>query len=383
MARAIRTKKIQNLPDTRNDPDVIRATFGEDSSKLSLSEIAVPIIIHGKAVGVLNIENWQVNAYTKKDQEILEALASYAGLAISRIQYDARLNSLHEYASRLVNAQNVNEIADYTLDAMVNALELELCEFSLIQEGVSTSISVKGIDETLQLRERAQEFLKDPRQKDASDLKFRSELQTPVILGEEIVASLSSRSIRSEAYSTQDSELLETLASHVASAIQRILAKEEVRQLAYKLNNLKPGGCYISESHNRCFKAYAVLSMEGVPGLCIVREDPQGLMDDYGIKKEEIMLLSSRPFKEYETLADLQLTSRVLSKFLESGEGVVLLDGLEYLISRFGFDSVYSFVQEKRFEFLQSNAVLLVPLNMATIEGREKALLSSEFTLLE
>jgi hypothetical protein len=105
-------------------------------------------------------------------------------------------------------------------------------------------------------------------------------------------------------------------------------------------------------------------------------------MDDYGIKKEEIMLLSSRPFEDYETLDDLQSLSRALTQFLETGEGVVLLDGLEYLISRFGFDAIYSFVQEKRFDFLSSKAVLLVPLDMETIEGREKALLSSEFTML-
>ena len=97
--------------------------------------------------------------------------------------------------------------------------------------------------------------------------------------------------------------------------------------------------------------------MQGVQGLCIMREDPQRIIDDYGIKKEEVAILSSRPFKDYETLGDLQSASRALSQFLETGEGVVLFDGLEYLISRFGFDSVYSFVQEKWFDFLESLTV--------------------------
>jgi hypothetical protein len=204
-----------------------------------------------------------------------------------------------------------------------------------------------------------------------------------VKIGQTVVAHLGSESTELNAFTKQDQKLVETLASHVASAIQRIRAKEEVRQLVYRLNNLKPGGSYVSGSHDRCLKAYALLTMEGVPGLSIIRDDPQSLVEKYGIKKEEIVVLSSRPFEGYGTLADLQSVSRALSQFLESGEGVVLLDGLEYLISRFGFDAVYSFIQEKRFDFLRSKAVLLVPLEMKTLNEQERALLSSEFTLLE
>jgi hypothetical protein len=211
---------------------------------------------------------------------------------------------------------------------------------------------------------------------------YRSELAVPVV-ADDVIAVLNVESTTLDAFSIQDQELMETLANHVASAIHRIKNREKVRELAYRLNNLEPGGCYLSESHERCLKAYAVLSMEGVPGLCIVREDPQTLIDYYGIKKEDIILLSSRAFRDFKTLADLQSVSRELSKFLESGEGVVLLDGLEYLISRFEFNSVYHFIQEKRFDFLRSKAVLLVPLERKTLDERQQALLSSEFTLFE
>jgi GAF domain-containing protein len=395
MVRAIRTKKTCNVPDTRKDQDYV-SSRSSDGEGHTLSELAVPIITHGKAMGVLNIENDDLDAYTMEDQETLEALAGFAGLALSRLRYDDSLRSLHDYASRLVSARNVSEIADYTLDAMVNTLELEFCEFSLVQDGVPTSISVKGLDETMQLREKALErsreqvlILKKSMTiqsryiYELGDLEFLTELEVPVMVDGEVVASLSAKSIRPDAYSEQDRELLETLASHVGVAMARIRVKESVKTLAYRLNNLELGGCYISDSHERCLKAYAVLSMEEVPGLCIVREDPQRLVDNYGIKKEEIALLSSRPFEDYETLKDLQLVSRAISRFLESGEGVVLLDGLEYLISRFGFDAVYSFVQEKRFDFLTSKAVLLVPLEMKTLDERQLAMLTSEFTLLE
>jgi hypothetical protein len=267
---------------------------------------------------------------------------------------------------------------------MTNTLELETCAFLLSQNGEFQPILEKGLDESIRLREGALERMYySDRLHEAEKLDFLSELEAEIVVDDGVVAILSAKSIQPDAYTEQDNVLLETLASHIESALERINHAQEVKQLAYKLNNLEPGGCYLSESHDRCLKAYAVLSMEGVPGLCIVRDDPQRLVDNYGIKRDDIRLLSSRPFEDYEPLGDLQSVSLALNRFLESGEGVVLLDGLEYLISRFGFEAVYSFIQEKRFDFLRSKAVLLVPMDMETIEGREKALLSSEFTLLE
>jgi hypothetical protein len=69
-------------------------------------------------------------------------------------------------------------------------------------------------------------------------------------------------------------------------------------------------------------------------------------------------------------------------KFLKASGGVVLLDGLSYLISRFGFNSVYMCLQEKKVEFIEAGAVLLVPVNMETLDNREKGLLLSELKLL-
>ena len=58
------------------------------------------------------------------------------------------------------------------------------------------------------------------------------------------------------------------------------------------------------------------------------------------------------------------------------------LDGLEYLISRFGFGTVYMMLQEKKIEFLEAGAVLLVPLNMESLNSQEKGQLLGELKLL-
>ena len=103
----------------------------------------------------------------------------------------------------------------------------------------------------------------------------------------------------------------------------------------------------------------------------------------YDIPRERIILISSTPLAGFETVGDLQQVSLKISDFFRDNKNsVVLLDGLEYLITRSGFDTVYKFLQEKRFNFMESGATLLMPIDLAVFTDRERALLASEIKVL-
>ncbi|MCX8151273.1 MAG: response regulator [Candidatus Bathyarchaeota archaeon] len=164
---------------------------------------------------------------------------------------------------------------------------------------------------------------------------------------------------------------------------ERKALQTQLRDLSYRLNGLTAGESYLCGVHERAFKAYADLTFYGVPGLCIMREDPARVIKNYGVKPEDVRLLASKCVKGIVALPDLQSVSLALSEFLRlRGDGVVLLDGLEYLISVFGFDAVFRLIQEKRFDFLESGAVLLVPVDVEAFNAKEKALLLSELKML-
>ncbi len=164
---------------------------------------------------------------------------------------------------------------------------------------------------------------------------------------------------------------------------ERKRVEKQLRDFAYRLNGLPSSGCFLMESHERCFKAYADLTFHGLPNLCIVREDPDKLVRDYGIKPESIRLLSSKPLKDYKALPDLQTLSFAISEFLKANKaGVILLDGLEYLTARFTFEPVYRFLQEKRFDILENGALLIMPVNILAFNDKEKAFLSSEIKVI-
>jgi hypothetical protein len=160
------------------------------------------------------------------------------------------------------------------------------------------------------------------------------------------------------------------------------MLEQKVIDLTYNLSGVNRGECYLTDSVQRCLKIVSDLHGHGVKVLCIIREDPELATKNYGLDPDNIILLSSQPIKGFKAISSLQEISIVITKFLKSSGGAVLLDGLEYLISRFGFNTVYIFLQEKHIEFLAGGAVLLAPVNMETLDSREKSQLLSELKIL-
>ncbi len=158
--------------------------------------------------------------------------------------------------------------------------------------------------------------------------------------------------------------------------------EQKVMDLTYNLSGVNRGECYLADSLQHCLKIVSDLHNRGVNGLCIVREDPEFVTKNYNLKPDDVVLLSSQPIKGFKAISNLQEISIAITKFLRAGGGAVLLDGLEYLVSRFGFNTVYMCLQEKHIEFLEAGAVLLVPVNMETLDSREKGQLLSELKLL-
>ena len=173
----------------------------------------------------------------------------------------------------------------------------------------------------------------------------------------------------------------------VLSMIQDVTEKkkleERLRDIAYSLSGVKAGESYLVGSVQQSLKIAFDLNSHGVQGLYIVRENPESLTKNYNFKPEDIVLLSQKPIKEFRAINDLQEIAIMITKFLKNGGGVVVLGGLEYLVSRCGFNAVFMMIQEKRFEFLEAGATLLVPVNLETLDSREKGLLTSELRLIE
>jgi PAS domain S-box-containing protein len=92
---------ILRQPDERPATDTIR--FG-DTSRLSASLMWAPVRVENRAVGVLAIQSYTANAYTREDLRTLQALADHCGGALDRLRMEGLLRTSEVRYRRLFEA---------------------------------------------------------------------------------------------------------------------------------------------------------------------------------------------------------------------------------------------------------------------------------------
>lgn len=110
--KAVRRGRSVYSPDIRKDKTYLlslTAKSNEKTVKLRktehrgiLSELAVPIRVGKKVLGVLNVESKKIDAFTIDDIKLLEILASHAAIAISNLRRQAQLEELTGKLSSLM-----------------------------------------------------------------------------------------------------------------------------------------------------------------------------------------------------------------------------------------------------------------------------------------
>jgi PAS domain S-box-containing protein len=93
-AKAAREKRSQLVNDVRDDPNFLRGTTD------SLSELAVPVILDGVTVAVLNFESLDLDAFDDADQKLLETFAVHVSSSIYRIRQMERVKDQEKEKSK-------------------------------------------------------------------------------------------------------------------------------------------------------------------------------------------------------------------------------------------------------------------------------------------
>lgn len=77
--KAANDKRSILIANTKNYPNYVKG------STEALSELAVPAVLNGHTVAVLNVESLRENEFDEEDQKLLETLANHVALAFDRI----------------------------------------------------------------------------------------------------------------------------------------------------------------------------------------------------------------------------------------------------------------------------------------------------------
>lgn len=138
------------------------------------------------------------------------------------------------------------------------------------------------------------------------------------------------------------------------------------------------------ESPEKSYEIFRDWVTHGRQGLCITRDFPAKIRKKYGLEKTPIIWLSTSETENTVPPQNLSALFYHIENFLKkSNNGILLLSGLEYLITHNSFQSVLKFIQLLNEQIAIREAVLVVPLSPLTLEEKDLKMFERELTIIE
>lgn len=156
----------------------------------------------------------------------------------------------------------------------------------------------------------------------------------------------------------------------------------EIRQSKYRID---PGSSYIVEDNVvAAYEAFREGLLTGMSGLCVTRVIPKRVRERYELNETPVAWLTDETIEGQLSVSNLNDLSIMISEYVKKNDRlIILIDGVEYLVSRFGFDSVYQFLQTKRSQIERTNNALIITLSKEALDPKEVKLLETELQPLE
>ncbi|MEM2147916.1 MAG: PAS domain S-box protein [Candidatus Bathyarchaeia archaeon] len=311
--KAFKTGRPVNVPDVRKDDAYVKG--GEEI----LSELAVPIKIGNKVLGVLNVESRTFAAFNGEDIKLLELLASHIAIAISNLKNRGKLTAINTYGQKLSRAQSIEDVCKLTLDAMQKILEYDYVDIFLVEGKKLRLIKTIGLSYTprmtlpldgekgvtVKAAKTGKPICVPDVRKEEAYVKagmenVLSELAVPIKIGNKVLGVLNVESEKLAAFDREDKKLLEILASHVAIALSNIERTEKLAALSEKLENLMESSTEImkiKDARRRLRKIAETIRSFGWRRVVIGRVDENLERKEIvtvGLTREEIKLLKEK-----------------------------------------------------------------------------------------
>ena len=126
---------------------------------------------------------------------------------------------------------------------------------------------------------------------------------------------------------------------------------------------LEKSGSYIiiEDTPNRSIEFLADSVMHGSPGLCITKIPPEQVRDEFSLSKTPIFWLSELDLPNTLHPTDIETLSFYAKSFYDNArEGVLLLQGLEYLVEKNGLATVLKLLKQLKGFATKRNGMLIV-----------------------
>jgi phosphoserine phosphatase RsbU/P len=263
------------VSDVRSDP---RYLIALDAVR---AELAVPMLVRGKLVGVIDLESTRLNAFTEQDKALLTLIAGRIGVSIDNARLYRRVERQNRTLRVLAHlSQEFSSILDLdellpkiasTVRALINydsfSIFLVDPEYNLLRHRFSQRfderITVQNIEmgkgitgAAVQSREtiRVSDTLSDPRYIPTHP-DVRSEVAVPLVSQDRVIGVMDLESNRLGFFTEEHVRALSLLAPQIASSVENARLYEELGQREHRMQ----------EDLRAAYKLQSVLLPRSVP----------------------------------------------------------------------------------------------------------------------
>ncbi len=250
---AASTRQAVLVGDVRQEPRYINA------SDLVRSELAIPLLVKDRTVGVLDIGSSRLDYFTPEDQRLLSFLGGHLANAVetARLHQNMRdqastLSLLHEVSRDLASILDREELVERVAELVRRLIDYDLLSVLIWNEesrtldhwmsfqrdgarlegmrSIPLGYGITGAAAALRQAIRVPNVELDPRYVDCGgDLEVRSELVVPLIFKDRLLGVLDLESAAYDAFSSRHEQLLSTLASSLAISLENARLYEMLR----------------------------------------------------------------------------------------------------------------------------------------------------------
>ncbi len=160
--------------------------------------------------------------------------------------------------------------------------------------------------------------------------------------------------------------------------------KEEKEEKKWEAVELKKTFAYLikEEKPKLTYDLLADYTKRGLRGFCVTRTHPAKVKEQFDLKDTAILWLSDVGGEKAIRAKDLEKLNLAFQQFLRKDEGVALLDGIEYLITRNDFSTVLRFIQSLKDLIAVSQSILLISLNPSILDQHQLTMLEKEMDVV-
>ena len=378
----------RTLKNTKNKPIMVYSTEGEESISNQLLEISADFCF------VLRMSRDESQLLIKKIKKLVEngrrdEFYSATLDSDARAQvYEQRLRLLHEFAPKIINERNIDNLIDSTLNIIDGIFDSEVLSF-LVVEGnelvcldrrwKKRSIKFPLIEENIlthSVREGKsftnKDFFNEELLKD--DITIKSELSVPIKNKDVVVAVVDLRSIKTNNYNKDDIFIVEALARYIGCTYSIIAELQSITSSETQYHSLLESlgeAIYVFTDTQYVYvnEKGARLLGHKYPSEIIGRDISLHITPEYIRNLKEIL----------EKSPDSQSSSIYEMKLIKTDNSTIEIDVFASTIN-FGGKSSYLIIEKDttNFKLMQEQLKKYTSYLEAQVEKRSKELLEAQ-----